>query len=71
MVQITAVPSAATMIGVSRILSGKTITNPYGDASLLPEQEKELRRKFIRRSLELLQTDVERSTLFTLDGVAP
>lgn len=59
------------MIGVSRILSGKTITNPYGDASLPPEQEKALRRKYLRRALELLQTEVEHSTLFTLDGVAP
>ena len=69
-VQITAVPSASVMVGVSRILSGKTITNPFGDAALPPEREKELRRKYVMRALELLQTKVERSTLFTLDGMA-
>ena len=70
-VQITAVPSASVMVGVSRILSGKTITNPYGDAELPPDREKELRRKYIARALELLHTDVDKSTLFTIDGVAP
>lgn len=70
-VQITAVPSASVMVGVSRILSGKTITNPYGDAELPPDRERELRRKYITRALELLHTNVDKSTLFTLDGVAP
>ena len=37
-VQITAVPSASVMVGVSRILNGKTITNPFGDAALPPER---------------------------------
>ncbi len=69
-VQITAVPSASIMVGVSRILSGKTITNPFGDAELPPEREKELRRKYVVRALDLLKTKVEKSTLFTLDGVA-
>jgi hypothetical protein len=31
------------------------------------EQEKELRRKFILRALELLQTDVEGPTVFTVE----
>ena len=70
-VQITAVPSASIMVGVSRILSGKTITNPYGDAELPPEKEKELRRKYIKRALELLTSQVSESTLFTLEGLAP
>ena len=70
-VQITAVPSASVMVGVSRILSGKTITNPYGDADLPPDRERELRRKYITRALELLHTNVDKSTLFTLDGMAP
>jgi hypothetical protein len=59
------------MIGLSRILSGKTITNPYGDDAMPPEREKELRRRYILRALELLQTKVAQSTLFTLDGKAP
>jgi len=69
-VQLTAVPAGAVMVGVSRILSGKTITNPFGDAELPPEREKELRRRYVMRALELLQTKVGKSTVFTLDGAA-
>ena len=70
-VQITAVPSASLMVGLTRILSGTVIPNPYGDADLTPEREKDLRGKYIRRALNLLQSEVEETTVFTLDGVAP
>ena len=65
-VQITAVPSAAIMVGIHRVLVGNKITNPYGDHTLDPEAEKELRRKYIRRAMELLQKDVSEATQFTL-----
>lgn len=68
-VQISAVTPAARMVGVSRILRGTAITNPYGDDSLPPEHEKDLRRRYIRRAVELLGTDVEKTTIFTLEGV--
>ena len=64
-------PSAALMVGLTRVLSGTMIPNPYGDASLTPEREKDLRRKYIMRALALLQKDVEETTVFTLEGVAP
>ena len=67
-VQITAVPTAAKVVGNSRILVGTSVTNPYGDSSFEPEREKKLRRKYIERALEILQKDVEKPTLFTLDG---
>ncbi len=57
------------MVGLSRILAGTVIPNPYGDADLPPEREKELRRKYIQRALDLLQTEVEKTTVFTLEGV--
>lgn len=59
------------MVGLTRVLSGTMIPNPYGDASLTPEREKALRRKYVLRALELLQKDVEETTVFTLEGVAP
>lgn len=70
-VQITAVPSASLMVGLTRVLSGMVIPNPYGNADLTPDREKALRRKYIRRALELLQKDVSETTVFTLEGVAP
>ena len=65
-VQITAVPSAAAMVGIHRVLVGNKITNPYGDHTLDPGVEKELRRKYVRRALSLLQKDVQEVTQFTL-----
>jgi glycine/betaine/sarcosine/D-proline reductase family selenoprotein B len=59
------------MVGLNRILSGTVIPNPYGNAELPPEREKELRRKYIQRALNLLQQDIQDPTVFTLEGVAP
>ncbi len=62
-------PSIAQMLGVSRILQGQAVPNPVGDPSLTPEKEKELRRKYILKALELLQTEVEGPTVVTLERV--
>jgi glycine reductase complex component B subunit gamma len=67
-VQITAVPNVAKMVGVNRILRGQSITCVLGNSVLTPEQEKALRRKYVRRALEILQTDVDGPAIFTLDG---
>jgi hypothetical protein len=56
------------MVGVSRILRGGTVTNLLGDEKISPEQEKDLRKKYILRALEILQMKIEGQELFTLDG---
>jgi hypothetical protein len=56
------------MIGVNRILQGQSITCVVGNSILTKEQEKALRRKYVLRAIEILQTDVEKSTIFTLEG---
>jgi len=66
-VQITAMPSIAQMLGVNRILQGEAVPNPVGDPSLSPEKEKDLRRKYILKALDLLQRDVEGPTVVTLE----
>ncbi len=38
-----------------------------GDPSLTREQEKELRRKYVLKALELLQKEVEGPTVVTLE----
>ena len=67
MVQITAIPSIAQMLGVNRIIQGRAVPNPVGDPSLTKEQEKELRRKYVLKALELLQKDVEGPTVVALE----
>ncbi len=69
MVQITAVPSVAVMIGVSRILRGQSVTAVLGNTKLGASTEKALRKRYIQRSLELLQGEGKKGTVFTLEGV--
>jgi betaine reductase len=67
-VQITAVPDVAKMLGVNRILRGQTVTCVVGNSALSGEQEKELRRKYVVRALELLQLKVDEPMIFALEG---
>lgn len=67
-VQITAVPSVSKMVGVTRVLQGESIVNVLGDSKLTKEQEKELRRRYILRALEILRMDIKEKQIFTLKG---
>lgn len=67
MVQITAIPNIAQMVGVNRIVQGRAVPNPTGDPSLPEDKERELRREFIAKALTLLQTDVEGPTVLTVE----
>jgi len=57
------------MVGVNRILQGQSITCVVGNSVLTKDQEKALRRKYVLRALEILQTEVSRPTIFTLEGM--
>jgi hypothetical protein len=57
------------MVGVNRILQGQSVTCVVGNSVLTREQEKALRRKYVLRALEILQTDVKAPTIFTLEGI--
>jgi hypothetical protein len=50
------------------VLRGGKITNPVGDGRLSKESERNLTRKYVHRALEILQTDLEKGQVFTLDG---
>jgi len=68
-IQITAVPNVAQMVGVNRILRGQTVPCVVGNSGLNKEQEKALRLKIIVRALEILQMEAPGpNTLFTLEG---
>jgi glycine reductase len=68
-VQITAVPNVAQMVGVNRILRGQTVPCVVGNSALNKEQEKALRRKIVLRAIEILQMDAPGpKTLVTLEG---
>ena len=67
-VNITAVPTVSKMLGVTRILRGESVTNLLGDLKMTPEQEKELRRKYILRALQILEMELQGQQMFTLEG---
>ena len=67
-VNITAVPTVSKMIGVTRVLRGMSVPNVLGDHELPPEQEKALRKKMIRRALEILRTEVDEKQIFSMEG---
>jgi glycine/betaine/sarcosine/D-proline reductase family selenoprotein B len=59
-VYVTSLPTVATMIGANRIVRGPAITHPFG----LDEQE---RRRIVERALDMLETDVEPTTVWEVD----
>ena len=56
-VQITAALPVAKMVGANRTVLGNGIVHVVGDASISPEQEKQLRRSLIEKALEQLRSD--------------
>jgi len=59
----TIVPLAES-IGANRIIPGKAIPHPLGDPALSRSEEKELRRRMVRRALAALETEIETQTVF-------
>jgi glycine reductase len=59
----TVVPISMT-VGANRIVPTVAIPHPLGDPTMEPADEKELRRKLIRKALRALCTDVHVQTVF-------
>jgi len=67
-VQITPVPTVARMVGVGRILRGKSVTSPCGDPTLPVEAENMLIHKYVKRALELLASPADSEIIYTIEG---
>ena len=65
---ITAVPTVSSMIGVTRVLRGESVANLLGNIEISPEQEKMLRRRYVLRALEILRMELKEKQVFTLEG---
>jgi betaine reductase len=69
-VQITAVPNVAQMVGVNRILRGQSVPCVLGNSSLSKQQERALRRKVVLRALQILQLEAPGpQSVYTLEGM--
>ena len=59
----TVVPISLT-VGANRIVPTVAIPHPLGNPALAPDEEKQLRRRLVRRALVALQTEVEGQVVF-------
>ena len=59
----TVVPISVT-VGANRIVPTVAIPYPLGDPKLSPADEKELRRKLVRKALRALETPIDGQTVF-------
>jgi glycine reductase len=59
----TVVPISLT-VGANRILPTVAIPFPLGNPAMDPADEKELRRKLVRKALKALTTEVDGQTVF-------
>ena len=66
-VHINAFLSIAESVGSNRIVFGGDFTSPTGNPELPLDREKVYRRKIIDKALEVLQMEVEKPTIFTVD----
>ena len=57
MVQITSAMPIAKMVGSNRVVLGNGIVHVTGAANLPDEDEKELRRRLVKKALELLESN--------------
>lgn len=66
-VLISTIVPLAQSVGANRIVAGRAIPHPLGDPSLPPDQEKDLRRRMVRRALEALRTEAATGIVLTVD----
>jgi len=59
----TVVPISVT-VGANRIVPAVAIPHPLGNPALSEKEEKELRRKLVKKSLDALTTEVEGQKVF-------
>ena len=59
----TVVPISIT-VGANRIIPTVAIPYPLGNPALSEKEEKELRRKLVKKALKALQTEVTKQTVF-------
>ncbi len=60
----TIVPISQT-VGANRIVPAVAIPYPLGDPSKPCEEEREIRRHIVEKSLKALQTEIQDQTVFT------
>src|SRR5262249_30023578 len=63
-VLVTAMSPLAQSVGANRIVRGKAVAHPFGDPNLVPNEEKEYRRRLVEEAISTLTRPVEAPTVF-------
>ncbi len=63
---ITAIPSVAESVGVSRIITGGGIPYPAGNPSLTKDREVEFRMRLVEKALEAVSLEIKKPTVFNV-----
>lgn len=63
-VHVCTVTPISMTVGANRIVPAIAIPHPLGNPALDAEEEKELRRKIVEKSLVALTTEIEDQTIF-------
>jgi len=63
-VHICTVTPISLTVGANRIVPAIAIPHPLGNPALPADEEKELRRKIVQKSLDALCTEVDKQTVF-------
>jgi glycine reductase len=58
----------AQSVGSNRIVTGKAVPHPFGDPSMVPDDERRYRRRLVERALESLTEEVDGPTIFEESG---
>lgn len=63
-VHLATIISISQSVGANRIVPAVAIPYPTGNPKLSLEEEKEMRRELVERSLKALSTEIEEQTVF-------
>jgi glycine reductase complex component B subunit gamma len=63
-VQLTALTPIPNTLGVNRVMASAAITYPTGDPSASLENEKKIRKAYVKKALEVLQKPVDKPEVF-------
>lgn len=63
-VQLTSLTPIPNTLGVNRVMASAAITYPTGDPNVSPEKEKDVRKAFVKKALQVLQKPVDKPEVF-------
>jgi glycine/betaine/sarcosine/D-proline reductase family selenoprotein B len=58
----------ANLVGSNRVVKAEATTHPLGKPEVSLAMEKASRRRYVEKTLQVLQEEVKEKTIFSIDG---